>query len=125
MAGVNGKELSKREESWASEIKALDESLEDSSSNSLQHRFDAVKKLDKDLVSRAKDATVRVSSSSPAPTNGEDGDDQALKRSKRSSTVPGGFRRQKLAQVMQLLERETALVDAVTERLGRLGGLAG
>lgn len=38
----------------------------------------------------------------------------------RSSTAGGEIRQQKLAQVFQLLERETALVDAVSERLEKL-----
>ena len=42
---------------------------------------------------------------------------------KRVNGGGGEFRKKKLGQVMGLLERETALVEAVRERLARLGGV--
>ena len=130
MAGLGGKELSRREENWASEVLALDASLDDAASTgnngiengeniagSLQSRFDAVAGLQKDLVERAKSVTTNGGQEEEAGV-----EEKSLRESSRG--VSSDFRKQKLAQVMQLLERETALVDAVTERLGKLGGLA-
>lgn len=42
---------------------------------------------------------------------------------RRSTHVGAEYRKQKMGHVMALLERETALIDAVVERLGRLGAL--
>jgi nucleoporin NUP82 len=49
------------------------------------------------------------------------GEQEKQERRAVGGGVAAEFRRQRLQQVMALLERETALVDAVTERLGRLG----
>ena len=85
-------------------------------------RFDAVKQLHAQLTDEAKSISAQ-----------RDGDEQQSESgsawtpsaSTTASAVPSGFRRQKLSQVMALLQRETALVDAVSERLGRLQGAAG
>ena len=145
VATTGGKEMSRREEAWSSEVKTIEESIgpdndkdkttasdgaltrtEDKEStrteaSSLQRRFDVVKTLAERLSSQAKEATSGTDGGGKTASADVEADD-----SKRISIASGGMgdlRRQKLAQVMQLLERETALVDAVTERLGRLGGL--
>lgn len=51
----------------------------------------------------------------------DDQEGQQEKKQQAGGGVAPEFRRQRLQQVMALLERETALVDAVTERLGRMG----
>ena len=139
---AGGKELSRREEAWAAEVVALDRGLGEGKDSgdkngdegegagsdgdgtpvagSLQSRFDAVETLQKDLVERAKSSTTTTARDGAQDGTQNGGEED---RSFRAS-VSSGFRKQKLAQVMQLLERETALVDAVTERLGKLGGLA-
>lgn len=126
MAGLGGKELSAREEAWSAEVVSLQKSIgfeecasEEMAINgehdvSLTSRFQAITQLQKDLVIRAKELSEKQ-------TGKENSGEQALDA--EVSRIPADFRRQKIQQVMQLLERETALVDAVTERLGKLQGL--
>ena len=71
---------------------------------SLAHRFDAVQGLLDQLTPQVEEAAGRI---------------EATQKS-MSASVSSDYRRRKLAQVFAMLERETALVDAVTERLSRL-----
>ena len=54
--------------------------------------------------------------------SGTDGGSEGAKRrgSRRSIVVPEGIRRAKVGEVMEMLERESALVEATAERLHRL-----
>lgn len=134
MAGLNGTALSKKEEAWAGEVRSIDDSLggdgeevegrvkngdSPAPAASLQQRLDAVSKMREQLVAQAKEATQQQQQQSDQA----DGEEEDEKRDRRSSRVPVDFRKQKMQQVMDLLERETALVDAVTDRLGKLTGL--
>ncbi|KAL1296669.1 hypothetical protein AAFC00_000149 [Neodothiora populina] len=127
MTNLGGKELTAREEAWAEEVLALKKSIggidkdeptveqadNSSEAKSLSSRLNTVAELQKDLLSKAK--AVQDRQNGDAENSNNDGLDGAR--------VPLDFRKQKIQQVMQLLQRETALVDAVTERLGRLGGI--
>lgn len=134
MAGLGGKELSAREEAWAEEVVALQQSIGgqqsekdseegavvQSADTSFTDRLNAVAELQKQLTARAKETTEQQNQ---ATTAAQEDDAQSLMSASTSSRVPIDYRKQKIQQVMQLLERETALVDAVTERLGKLTGL--
>lgn len=139
IAGLGGKELSAREEAWREEVLTLRQTLgikdesgkeqggsvndddgEDVSDASLIARLQNVTQLQKELLDKAKEATEKKT---VPEEKEEDLQSSQLSMSTSSSRVPPDFRKQKVQQVMQLLERETALVDAVTERLGRLRGL--
>ncbi|KAJ9645852.1 hypothetical protein H2199_002895 [Coniosporium tulheliwenetii] len=67
-------------------------------------RVEEVRRLVKDLVAQAKEAA------------NEPGDTAAVP----AVRVPSDFRKAKVAQVRELLDRETALVEAATEKLDRL-----
>lgn len=119
MAGLGGKELSAREEAWKSEVEAVraslgDEEGADKTDATLTLRFEEVNALQYEMMAQVKEATSQHQTA-------EDGDVEELGAS--VGAVPLDFRKQKIGQVMALLERETALVDAVAERLGRLGGI--
>ena len=75
----------------------------------LTARFAEIDDLQEQLVKQANQAVERL------------GEQEGKERKQAGGGVAADFRRQRLQQVMALLERETALVDAVTERLGRLG----
>jgi len=78
------------------------------SSAMLANRFRQVEELHSTVTEQAKQVVERRAEDASQPqTNG----------------LGGSFRRQQLARVMGLLERETALVEGVSERLRRLGGL--
>ena len=115
------KELSAKEKAFADEVERLEASIQspandpsaDSTppaSSSLTGRYEAVESLQQKLIQQATDPAFT------APNVQDEGKEQL----KNSSGVGSEFRNQKLAQVMQLLERETALVEAVMERLQRL-----
>ena len=131
MVGFGGQRLSAKELVFRDEVQRLEESVlsskdavgdsesaEDSlptrpKAGALSARFDAVQSLQQKLVGQANKAAEHASA------QGE----MTKATDLRSSGVGNGFRRQKLAQVMSLLERETALVEAVMERLKRLQGV--
>ena len=82
---------------------------------SLASRFDAVQSLSQKLLKQVNAATEQVGKEE------EQGSRPGTATTNASGVgVGANFRKQKLAQVMQLLERETALVEAVAERLRRL-----
>lgn len=129
MALLGGKQLSAKESAFAREVEKLQSAIMhtetptsphallhmsntsqqlERESGSLAHRFEEARRLQEALINQAEEAS-----------KGREGGGEG----KRGAGVPEGFRRQKLAQVRGLLERETALVDAVSERLARLGGL--
>lgn len=73
------------------------------------HRYDLVKHLSEELVEAAAQAG-RAGDGKKQEEGDEDG-----------YSVPSGIRRRKVEHVMGLLERQSALVEAVTARLERLG----
>ena len=76
-------------------------------------RFDTVSTLRQRLVKEVEEAqTARAVSV-------DDGDD-AGRGSETNGGVAAGIRKRRVKETMELLDRETALVDAVTGRLGRL-----
>lgn len=131
MMRLGGQQLSAKEQAFAVEVGRLEQSIlsvdaavgeptstEDSppprsKAGSLSARFDAVQNLQQKLVHQAAEAAEQSSSSEAEARKPVD---------LRASGVGNEFRKQKLAQVMGLLERETALVEAVMERLRRIQG---
>lgn len=152
MLRLGGKELSTKEVAFAAEIERLDASLAPPlsslqrqeqgeeqqpappvSPNALLHapnsppssppreiqqsqqagtlasRFAAIDDLQVDLIQQATETMERLQE--------EEG------KERRQGVAGGEYRKRQMAQVMALLERESVLVEAVTARLGRLGGL--
>lgn len=129
MANLGGKELSAKEEAWAAEVATLSSSLGEEQprqdaitaapEETLTSRLQAAAELQRTLVARANECSQQQKSiTEPSQEDGAESPSQDLSAS--TSRIPVDFRRQKIAQVMQMLERETALVDAVMDRLGRL-----
>lgn len=140
VAALGGKELSAKERAFADEVNRLENSLASEQSqladspapvspNALPHianspssrrakkaegmlaaRFTEVDDLQEQLVKQADRAVARLNE-----------DQEGQEKKQASGGVAAEFRKQRLQHVMGLLERETALVDAVTERLGRMG----
>ncbi|KAK4155210.1 hypothetical protein C8A00DRAFT_32009 [Chaetomidium leptoderma] len=117
---ATSRELSDKEKAWAEEVRALGNSIlgseVDQTSSSTPKakqpwkRFEEVKVLRDALFSqaeqlqRAGEGAGNETPASPLP----------------SLKIPAEVRRQKLAQVIGLLDRETVLVDAVKSRIERL-----
>ncbi|KAI7571547.1 hypothetical protein KC316_g12019, partial [Hortaea werneckii] len=90
--------------------------------NSLVMRLQAARELQERLVRQAGEAVEDAEQRHGGAA--DEGDSSGTKRvggASAAAPVHGDFRRQKLQQVMALLERETALVEGVAERLARLG----
>ncbi|KAI6890598.1 hypothetical protein KC334_g14647, partial [Hortaea werneckii] len=90
--------------------------------NSLGMRLQAARELQERLVRQAGEAVENAEQRRGGAA--DEGDSSGTKRfgsGSAATPVHGDFRRQKLQQVMALLERETALVEGVAERLARLG----
>lgn len=89
---------------------------DDGAGSSLASRFDAVRslheRLRREVDEASAEASQKMGSGGTGTGNGMTG-------------VSSDYRRRKLTQVFGLLERETALVEAVAERLGRLSGRGG
>lgn len=77
----------------------------------LWQRHREVQRLARELVHRAKEM---------ATEEREQGGNDAQEEEEGGFSIPGELRRKKVAQVMGLLERESALVDAAQARLERL-----
>jgi nucleoporin NUP82 len=105
LAKAAARELSDKEKAWIAEVEALDQKLDDGEEAPLLRRLTQVKTLTSELKEQAEE--VKASPKS----NG-------LGRS--TVKVPEGFRKQRVNGVMELLERESALVEAATEKLMRL-----
>jgi nucleoporin NUP82 len=115
--GAGARELSDKEKVWAEEVSKLSKavlplessskSLDDKKASKPSERFEKVKTLKEELVERAKEL-------------GEEAEGESNNLVGSKVKVPSEIRRQKVKQVMELLERETALVEGAKGRLERL-----
>ena len=121
LSRATSRDLSDKERAWADEVRTLSggilgpETDEASPSTSKTKqpwkRFEEVQSLrdalfsQAEVLQRSRQDTDSDSPASPAPP---------------SLRIPAGVRKQKMAQVIGLLDRETALVDAVKARIEKL-----
>jgi nucleoporin NUP82 len=102
--------LADKERAWADEVNVLatniqvDDRFDPADEKGPQQRFDEVMELKDDLIAQAKEAV--------APDQGS---------AKEDVQVPSGTRKAKVAQIMSLLDRESALVEGARNRLEGLG----
>ncbi|KAI1378330.1 hypothetical protein F4677DRAFT_391383 [Hypoxylon crocopeplum] len=114
---ATSRELSDKEKAWMNEVNALDANLFDSTTPSdspnrlkqTKSRYEEVMRLRDELVEEADKLGV---------TTGEG--EESLSASTTDLRIPSELRKAKINQVKGLIERETALVDAVKARLERL-----
>ncbi|EHA50972.1 hypothetical protein MGG_06297 [Pyricularia oryzae 70-15] len=142
---AHSRELSDKEKAWIEEVKALEASVLGSwsdvvatSGEELQQqqqrtgakirqyrqRFEEVTRLKEELVRQAQalgqhqqQGQNQQRKGSPA---GDGGRTEPGSPSTPNMKIPAEVRKAKIGQVMQLLERETALVEAVKSRLEKL-----
>ncbi|KAK5123702.1 hypothetical protein LTR85_002338 [Meristemomyces frigidus] len=86
------------------------ETVTEKDADSLAGRFEAVQTLHQRLVQQAEELAERAQRDGGGTEGGRAG----------GASAASEFKKRKLAAVMGLLERETALVEGVGERLGRL-----
>lgn len=111
---AKSKELSDKERAWGEEVTSTmhdlggaDNSSEtngEAAKSRLKQRLDEVQRLKNELVAQAKKVAEQQDDESNAGT----------------FKVPEGLRKRGIERVMELLERETALVEAVGDRVERL-----
>ncbi|KAI7521455.1 hypothetical protein KC331_g19753, partial [Hortaea werneckii] len=108
---------------WDGQVAGEGEQQQQQVANSLVKRLQAARELQERLVRQAGEAVEDAEQRRGGAA--DEADFSGTKRggggSSAATPVHGDFRRQKLQQVMALLERETALVEGVAERLARLG----
>ncbi|KAJ5903270.1 hypothetical protein N7504_005653 [Penicillium tannophilum] len=110
-----GRPLSEKERAWAMEVNTLSESLDDQQSKDeekqqLAGRLETVKQFALDLMAETKSIAAK------APTSPDLGDSSSGSQPK----VPQRLQRQRVTEAMRMVERESAVIDAITSRLGRL-----
>ncbi|KAJ2986376.1 hypothetical protein NUW58_g5061 [Xylaria curta] len=113
---ATNRELSKKEEDWVKEVKALDAGIYGSA-----HTTDGANRAKQWMdryqrVTELKDELEEQAQALEAPANEED----HASSPRNDLRIPSELRRAKISQVRSLLERETALVEAVKSRLERL-----
>jgi nucleoporin NUP82 len=106
------RELSDKEKAWVDEVQILENKLvgkEEVGTGAEQNtkepwaRYEEVRKLKEDLLMQIKDKSVDEEVATP-----------------QNVKVPSEIRKAKMAQIMGLLDRESALVEAAKNRLERL-----
>ncbi|KAK3332519.1 hypothetical protein B0T19DRAFT_105422 [Cercophora scortea] len=115
------RELSDKEKAWMDEVRALGASVlgdeADEASSVPSHtkpawkRFEEIKSIKDSLLSQAEQLQRK---------DGEGGGEDATASPVPNMKIPAEVRKARVAQVMGLLDRETALVDAVKFRLEKL-----
>ncbi|KAI1330464.1 hypothetical protein F5Y16DRAFT_363243 [Xylariaceae sp. FL0255] len=112
---ATSRELSKKEQDWVKEVKNLDVGIfgsapSDATNRAQQsrERYEKVVELRDELFEQAR------------ALGAADGEEDDTNLSRSDLRVPSELRREKVNQVKGLLERETALVEAVKSRLERL-----
>ncbi|KAI9822996.1 MAG: hypothetical protein M1832_002650 [Thelocarpon impressellum] len=108
LARRGGRELSDKEKAWVTEIDTIDSSISATTSErgkqpSPWSRYKEAKELASSLVSQAEEVT---NGAEPEASTG--------------FKVPPEIRKARVSQVMKLLDRESALVEATKDRLERL-----
>ncbi|CAI7570286.1 hypothetical protein N7533_007797 [Penicillium manginii] len=113
-----GRPLSEREKAWVNEVNVLSESFSeqepksDEADQQLAQRLEMVKQLATSLIADTKSIVAKV----PSPT--EPGSPSSPGGSQ--PRVPQRLQRAKIADAMRMVERESAVIDAITARLERL-----
>ncbi|QIW95618.1 hypothetical protein AMS68_001136 [Peltaster fructicola] len=135
MLRLGGEELSVKEHAFANEVWHLEEMIRDNEvvapvdSMSIvrlpenDHELDSPTEysVGKGMLSLRLHSATEVSDS--LISQAEQIYNKKNDEPRRNTTSTNEYKKQTLGRVMHLLERETALIEAVTERLGRLGGL--
>ncbi|KAJ5590289.1 hypothetical protein N7450_004261 [Penicillium hetheringtonii] len=113
-----GRPLSDKEKSWINEVNLLSESFDEQESNddkqdqALAQRLETVKQLAGSLISETKSIMAKVPSPTEPSSPSSPGGSQPR--------VPQRLQRAKVADAMRMVERESAVIDAITSRLERL-----
>ncbi|TQB71227.1 hypothetical protein MPDQ_007698 [Monascus purpureus] len=114
-----GRPLSRKEEAWISEVNVLSESVGEPDQTSeggrqtLSERLEDIKTIASSLLSEAKSISAKAPPSEPgSPARGLS--------TPSAKGIPQRLQRARTADTMRMVERESAVIDAITSRLERL-----
>ncbi|KAJ5591574.1 uncharacterized protein N7459_001943 [Penicillium hispanicum] len=112
-----GHPLSEKEKAWATEVSTLSESFDKRENGEerdqlLAQRLETVKRLAVDLMAETKSISAKVPAVAEPGSPSSPGGTQPK--------VPQRLQRAKVADAMRMVERESAVIDAITSRLERL-----
>ncbi|KAL1964952.1 hypothetical protein VTN77DRAFT_6152 [Rasamsonia byssochlamydoides] len=112
---LGGRPLSEKEKAWVVEVDSLADSLEvenkEEEQETLRQRLETAKSLATDLLAEAK----RIAAETPAAEPGPPSPSVSTQ-----PKIPQKLQRAKIADAMRMVERESAVIEAITSRLERL-----
>ncbi|OXV06148.1 hypothetical protein Egran_06083 [Elaphomyces granulatus] len=114
---LGGRPLNEKEIAWISEVQALSDSVKDEEergdgSDTLKQRFETAEILATDLLAEAKRISVETAAVTESKTPTEN-----LNAYPR---IPQRLQKAKVVDAMRMVERESAVIDAISSRLERL-----
>ncbi|KAL4864469.1 hypothetical protein BDV12DRAFT_176146 [Aspergillus spectabilis] len=111
-----GRPLSEKESSWIAEVEALsqsfDEERKEEAEQQISRRLESVKEIALELLNEAKSVSARISPAAEPTSPASPGGTQPR--------VPQRLQRAKIADAMNMVERESAVIESITTRLARL-----
>ncbi|PGH23635.1 hypothetical protein AJ80_02241 [Polytolypa hystricis UAMH7299] len=114
IAKAGGRPLGEKEKGWVSEVDKLSGSLGQSEKvepGELAHRLRTAKSLSQDLLSEARHISeVSATPSTPGTPSSGHG----------APKIPHRLQKAKIAEAMNMVERESAVIEAITAKLDRL-----
>ncbi|KUL90073.1 hypothetical protein ZTR_02864 [Talaromyces verruculosus] len=116
MSKLGGRPLSEKEKSWVGEVKLLSASIEKKVTDDVEQdqtmkaRLETAKSIAEDLLAEVK----QISKVQPTTPEGQ------APSSPSSPKIPQKLQRAKVADAMKMVDRESAVIDAITTRLERL-----
>jgi len=126
-----GRPLSDKEKAWFREVKVLSESIEgdkkldeESPNENLGERLETAKSLASELLAEVKRALATTTITEPSSLQSSVLESTAPAvsptRAQTQPRIPQRLQKQRVADAMRMVERETAVIDAITSRLERL-----
>ncbi|PGH08945.1 hypothetical protein GX51_01002 [Blastomyces parvus] len=119
MAKAGGRPMSEKEKGWVSEVDRLsvflgetEEGKKAEKSGELARRMQTAQSLAKSLLAEVSQISGETTTSNVTSTPGTP--------SSHQPKIPQRLQRAKIADAMQMVERESAVIDAITSRLERL-----
>ncbi|EED21886.1 conserved hypothetical protein [Talaromyces stipitatus ATCC 10500] len=116
MSKLGGRPLSEKEKSWIGEVDLLSTAIEKKVTDeeqTMRTRLETAKSLAEELLAEVKE----IAKAQPPSTS----EDHAITISPSSQPkIPQKLQRAKVVDAMKMVERESAVIDAITERLERL-----
>lgn len=113
-------ELSDKEKAWSEEVKKYDQNLSEAKEGGTEAKTGSPLKRLQEIKSLKEELVGQVAEVQGKEESGDGASEKSLTASASSLKIPSGIRKAKVAQVMSLLQKENALVEALQGRLEHL-----